>query len=69
MSPGSWNWQGGLTPSLYLSVEAHSHTVDDVGDDEDGGLIPGDHSIGNSKYENDDTHEVTKAIPTTRFSC
>ena len=52
-----------MTPSLNLSVKAHGHTVDDVGDNEDGWLVPGDHCVGNCKDQDDDAHEVAKAIP------
>ena len=49
-------------PGFYLGVEAHGETVEDVGENHEHRLVPGDHGVGNSTEQDDDTEEITETI-------
>ena len=52
-----------MTPSLNLRVETHGNTVSNVGNNEDRGLIPSDHSIGNCQDQYYNAQEVAETVP------
>ena len=60
--PRAWNGKGRYTPGFDLGVEAHGETVEDVGENHEGCLVPGDHGVGNSTEQDDDTEEITETI-------
>ena len=60
--PWAWHWKGWDAPGLDLGVEAHGETVEDVGENHEGCLVPGDHRVGNSAEQDDDTEEITETI-------
>ena len=60
--PWTRHGKGRDTPGFDLGVEAHGDTVEDVGEDEEHRLVPGDHGVGNSAEQDDDTEEITETI-------
>ena len=60
--PRAWHGKVRDTPGFNLGVEAHGQTVEDVGENHEHCLVPGDHGVGNCTEQDDDTEEITETI-------
>ncbi len=60
--PGLRHWYLGLNQLLHPGAEGHEDAVDHVEEEEEHGLVPVDHLVGDGAEEKDDRDEVAAAV-------